>query len=63
MELKLNINKIRFLDSKLTTKMLDNNDAVIGTIDGRTVLLTVVDLKDIIKQVEKKEDQLWFGLF
>ncbi|MEK4136296.1 hypothetical protein NSQ93_22220 [Bacillus sp. FSL W8-0445] len=58
MELKLNINKIRFLDSKLTTKMLDNNDAVIGTIDGRTVLLTVVDLKDIIKQVEKKEDQL-----
>ncbi|GIN25471.1 MULTISPECIES: hypothetical protein [Bacillota] len=58
MELKINVNKIRFLDSKLTSEMLDNNDAVIGTIDGRTVLLTVVDLKDIIKQVEKKEDQL-----
>jgi len=56
MELKINVNKIRFLDSKLTSEMLDNNDAVIGTIDGRTVLLTVVDLKDIIKQVEKKED-------
>ncbi|MEN7388345.1 hypothetical protein [Bacillus licheniformis] len=58
MELKINVNKIRFLDSKLTSEMLNNNDAVIGTIDGRTVLLTVVDLKDIIKQVEKKEDQL-----
>ncbi|MDE1407070.1 hypothetical protein [Bacillus licheniformis] len=58
MELKISVNKIRFLDSKLTSEMLNNNDAVIGTIDGRTVLLTVVDLKDIIKQVEKKEDQL-----
>ncbi|MCY8549420.1 hypothetical protein MOD25_05820 [Bacillus haynesii] len=58
MELKINVNKIRFLDSKLTSEMLDNNDAVIGMIDGRTVLLTAVDLKDIIKQAKKKEDQL-----
>lgn len=53
LELKLNVSKISILDTDFRPEMLENNQAVVGEIDGKSVLMLNVDLNEITKQVKK----------
>ena len=58
MELKLNVSKVLILDMPFKGEMLDNNQAVIGEMEGESVLLKKVDLNDITDQVKNKTNDL-----
>lgn len=50
-ELKLNVSKVLILDTPFTPDMLENKQAVVGEIEGKSVLMINVDLKEITKQI------------
>ncbi|MEK4968591.1 hypothetical protein MKX29_13365 [Cytobacillus sp. FSL R7-0696] len=55
MDLNLKASKILLLDTAFTPNMLENNQAVVGEIEGKSVLMINVNLEDIEKQVRKQE--------
>lgn len=48
----LNVNKVLLLDTGFNPEMLEDNNAVVAVIDGKTVLFKVVDLKEITEQIK-----------
>jgi hypothetical protein len=51
-EIKLNVNKVLILDTPFRSDMLENNHAVIGEIEGKSVLMVNVNLDEIREQVK-----------
>lgn len=58
MDLKLNVSKVLILDTPFRMDMLDNNQAVLGEMEGESVLLSKVDFNDITDQVKKNNNNL-----
>jgi hypothetical protein len=54
MELKLNVSKVLILDMPLNSNMLNDNQAVIGEIEGESVLITKVNVDEITEQARKQ---------
>jgi hypothetical protein len=56
MEIKLNVNKVLILDMPFRPDMLENRQAVIGTIEGKHVLMVHVDIDEIEEQVRSQSN-------
>jgi hypothetical protein len=57
MELRLNISKFLVLDTPFSPEMLDDNQAVLGTVDGKQVMMVCVGLDEITKQIQEKKGE------
>lgn len=56
MDIKLNISKILLLDTPFKPEMLENNQAVLGEMEGETVLITKVNYHEVLDQVKKESE-------
>lgn len=54
MELKLNVSRVLLLDTPFKPSMLEDRQAVIGTIEGKSVLMVHVDIDEIEEQVRSQ---------
>lgn len=55
-ELKLNVKKVLILDMPFRPDMLEDGKAVVGEIEGKSVLMMNVDLNDITEQVKSQSN-------
>jgi hypothetical protein len=56
-ELKLNVSRVLLLDTPFKPSMLEDRQAVIGTIEGKYVLMVHVDVDEIEEQVRLQSNQ------
>jgi hypothetical protein len=56
-EIKLNVSRVLILDMPFRPDMLENRQAVIGTIEGKSVLMVHVDIDEIEEQVRLQSNQ------
>jgi hypothetical protein len=56
-EIKLNVSRVLILDMPFRPDMLENRQAVIGTIEGKSVLMVHVDIDEIEEQVRSQSNQ------
>lgn len=54
MRLTLDVDKILLLDTPFNPKLLNNNQAIIGELEGKSVLMVNVDLEEIRSQIKKQ---------
>jgi len=52
MKITLDVSKVLLLDTDFTPSMLENNQAVVCEIEGKSVLMINIDLDDITEQVK-----------
>lgn len=53
-ELKLNVSKVLLLDTPFKPELLENNQAVIAEIEGKSVLIFNVNTDDILQQIKEQ---------
>jgi hypothetical protein len=56
-ELKLNVSRVLLLDTPFKPSMLEDRQVVIGTIEGKYVLMVHVDVDEIEEQVRLQSNQ------
>lgn len=56
MKLQFDINKVLVLDTPFKPDMLQDNQAVLGEIEGKAVLMFNVDYEDVHKQVMEHQE-------
>jgi hypothetical protein len=56
-KLEFDISRILVLDTPFKPDMLKDNHAVLGEMDGKSVLLFEVDYEDVHKQVMKQQKE------